>query len=128
MRLARTIFCFLPIALCGCAAPAARVSFDSPSKSQLFAWDGSGQDPNRHRRVKIKRAELAGDENDANHEREKLLAAQRPYSAAWWAIHDEIEADHDRRLARKLVICAGCWRDSPPNDVTATIPSERIRP
>ncbi len=34
-----------------------------------------------------------------------MLGTLRPYSDAWWAVHDEIEAENDRQLGTKLVIC-----------------------
>lgn len=51
-----------------------------------------------------------------------MLGTLRPYSEAWWAVHDEIEAENDRQLGTKLVICPRCVQSSPPNDdVTGSI-------
>ena len=126
MRLAQIVLFFLPIALCSCAAPAARTTFNTPLKSRTFAWDGSGLDPSRPR-AKAKHVDVSADEDAANQKRQEtrqeVLTSLRPYSAAWWAIRDEIEADYDKRLARKLVICSGCLHRSPPDDVTGTIPA-----
>ena len=122
MHLARMAVFFLPIALCSCAAPAARMTFDTSHKPRMFAWDGSGHDPNRSR-VRVKRAVVSVDDGDANRKRERVFTTLHPYSAAWWAIHDEIEADHDKRLAGKLVICGSCLRRSPQDEVTGTIPT-----
>jgi hypothetical protein len=122
MRLAQIALLFLPIALCSCAAPD-RVSFDTSPKPRMFAWDGSGHNPNAPR-IKVKRVQVSADENSANRKREEVLTSLRPYSSAWWAIQNEIEADHDKRLARKLVICAGCLRHSPQDDATGTIPAD----
>jgi hypothetical protein len=121
MHLARIALVFLPIALCSCAAPADRMSFDPAPKPRVFAWDGSGNDPNKPR-VRRKRTQILADENSANREREEALTSLRPYSTAWWTIYDQIEAEHDKRLARKLVICVGCSGHELQNDVTATIP------
>lgn len=121
MHSSRIALFILPIALCSCAAPADRMSYDTSLRPQMFAWDGSGNDPNRPR-AKVKRAEVSVDEYSANRTREEALTSLRPYSAAWWVIHDEIEADHDKRLARKLVICVGCVRHSLQGDVTGTVP------
>jgi len=121
MLLARMALLVLPIALGSCVAPTARMSFDPSPRPQMFAWDGSGLDPNRPR-VKVKRAAVPANEDDANRKREQVFTSLRPYSAAWWAIHEEIEADRDKRLAQKLVICGGCLRHSPQDDVTGTIP------
>ncbi len=107
MHLGQIALVFLPIALCSCAAPADRMGFDTSSKPRMFAWDGLGDNPNRPR-VKVKRVKLSVDENSANRTREEALTSLRPYSTGWWAIQDEIEADYDKRLAPKLVICVGC--------------------
>lgn len=108
MHLVRIAFLLLPVAVSSCAAPADRVSFDTSPKRQMIAWDGLGDNPNRTRVVKVKRVQVSADENSGNRAREEVLTFLRPYSAAWWAVQDEIDADHDRRLARKLVICDGC--------------------
>jgi len=71
----------------------------------------------------VKRASVAADEDSANQKRQEVLISLRPYSAAWWAVRDEIEARQDKRLARKLVICSGCLHDPPPDDVTGTVPA-----
>jgi hypothetical protein len=54
---------------------------------------------------------------DPNREKEKVLATLRKYSAEWVALHTEIEAEEDRRLKAKLVICRGC---SPKEDADRT--------
>lgn len=46
-----------------------------------------------------------------------MLATLRPYSDAWWAVQDEIEAANDRQLGAKLVICRSCVVQ-PPNEET----------
>jgi hypothetical protein len=123
MHLARILLLFLPIALCSCAAPAAHVNSGGSLKSRTFAWDGSGLDPNRPR-AKVKRVSVLADEDGANQKRQDVFSSLRPYSAAWWAVRDEIEADHDKRLARKLVICSGCLHAPSLDDVvTGTIPA-----
>ena len=50
-----------------------------------------------------------------------MLATLRPYSDAWWAVHDEIEAETDRQLGSKLVICRSCAMQPPSEDVTGSI-------
>lgn len=50
-----------------------------------------------------------------------MLTTLRPYSAAWWAVHDEIEADIDRQLNRKLVICRGCSNPQATDDQTGSL-------
>ncbi|SDG67075.1 hypothetical protein SAMN05216338_100226 [Bradyrhizobium sp. Rc2d] len=50
-----------------------------------------------------------------------MLGTLRPYSDAWWAIHDEIEAENDKQLGTKLVICPRCVQPAPPDgDVTGS--------
>ena len=48
-----------------------------------------------------------------------MLSTLRPYSEAWWAVHDEIEAENDKRLGTKLVICPRCV-PSPQSSEDAT--------
>lgn len=50
-----------------------------------------------------------------------MLATLRPYSDAWWAVHDEIEAENDRQLGSKLVICRSCVTQPPTEEVTGSI-------
>lgn len=37
-----------------------------------------------------------------------MLGTLRPYSEAWWAVYDEIEAENDKQIGTKLVICPSC--------------------
>lgn len=51
-----------------------------------------------------------------------MLGTLRPYSDAWWAVHDEIEAENDRQLGTKLMICRRCRPSPPPSeDVTGSV-------
>ena len=118
----RIALLLLSIALCSCTAPAARLNYDT-SLSRMYAWDGTGHDPNL-RRARVKRAGDPAIDDDSNRKREQVFATLRPYSAAWWAVHNEIEADNERRLARKLVICANCLHHAPQVDVTGTIAAD----
>src|ERR1700759_4372133 len=98
----------------GCAsAPAA--------EHRPIAWDGLGQDPNRPAVTKRRLANHAAPESDPNVERQRVLGTLRPYSDAWWAVQDEIEAEHDRQLGSKLLICRRCVRQPPGEDVTGSI-------
>lgn len=106
-------------ALMGCAVAPAQ-------ERRPIAWDGLGQDPNKasHRRsvTKQRAASPAPAQDNPNQERERVLATLRPYSEAWWAVHDEIEAENDRQLGTKLVICPRCVQQpSPDDDVTGSI-------
>ena|ERR1700731_3105512 len=85
-------------------------------KPGMMAWDGFGRDSNRPSHRKL--ARNAPSTGDANIERERVLATFRPYSEAWWVVHDEIEAENDRQLGAKLVICRGCF-DRVPSHATA---------
>ena len=123
MYFTRIALLLLQIALCSCTAPAARMNFDTSLKSRMFAWDGSGHDPNLPR-ARVKRGGYQTNEDDSNRTREKVFVSLHPYSAAWWAAHDEIEADNDKRLARKLVICDSCLQRSSQVDVTGTVTAD----
>ena len=101
----------LGLAVAGCAYTPA------PVKPGNYAWDGLGRDPNL--RGAISRARPAAPEADQNIERERVLATLQSNSAAWWVVHDEIEAETDRRLNAKLLICQGCLAEAP--DATAPI-------
>jgi hypothetical protein len=114
----------LTLALSGCAAHSARLP---PSQSQnSIAWDGLGEDPNKpHRRPAVRRHHIAAPVPDtATVEREKVLATLRPYSTAWWAVHDEIEDAQERKLSRKIVICRGCGMHPDEDEHTGSIPAQ----
>ena len=93
--------------LAGCAhAPA-------PPRSGEYAWDGFGQNPNHRRAIPRSASRTVSVEADQNTERAKVLTTLHPYSAAWWVVHDAIEADKDRRTTARLVICQGCLTQAP---------------
>ncbi|MET4198472.1 hypothetical protein [Bradyrhizobium sp. LA6.12] len=100
-------------ALLGCAAAPAQ-------ERRPIAWDGLGRDPNQapHRSSVTKRraANPAPAQDNPNQERERVLGTLRPFSEAWWVVHDEIEAENDRQLGTKLVICPRCVEPPPPSD------------
>ncbi|WP_128929409.1 hypothetical protein [Bradyrhizobium guangxiense] len=102
-------------ALLGCAVAPAQ-------ERRPIAWDGLGQDPNkgasRPRMAKRRAANPAPAASDPNLERERVLGTLRPYSEAWWAVYDAIEAENDRQLGAKLVICPGCVQSSPQGEET----------
>ena len=101
-------------ALAGCTtAPAA--------ERRPLAWDGLGRDPNHPTVTKRHVANNAAPERDPNLERQRVLATLRPYSDAWWAVHDEIEAENDRQLGSKLVICRHCVAEPPSEETTGSI-------
>ncbi|MBR0785682.1 hypothetical protein [Bradyrhizobium iriomotense] len=111
--------CFFLLTFCaallGCAVAPAQ-------ERRPIAWDGLGQNPNRSHVTKRRAASPAPVQDNPNQERERVLTTLRPYSEAWWAVHDEIEAENDKRLGTKLVICPRCVRSSPPgDDVTGSI-------
>ena len=91
-----------------------------------FAWDGLGQDPNspvnhKRRRVAAISSLAAVQSPDPNGEREKVLATLRPYSTAWWAVQDAIDAEEQKRLNAKLVICRTCLRPSDRDEFTGSV-------
>jgi hypothetical protein len=100
----------------GSAKPATGAS---PSPRQ-YAWDGLGQNPKRPRSHRVSR-QSSKPEQASNLQREAALAELRPYSAAWWVVHDEIEADREANIARKLVICRGCISTESQVGMTASI-------
>ena len=105
-------------ALLGCAVAPAQ-------ERRPIAWDGLGQDPNkspnRSHIAKRRAANPARPANDPNQERERVLGTLRPYTEAWWAVHDEIEAENDKQLGIKLVICPRCVQPRQDEDVTGSI-------
>ncbi|MBR0710742.1 hypothetical protein [Bradyrhizobium liaoningense] len=102
-------------ALMGCAVAPAQ-------ERRPIAWDGLGQNPNRSHVTKRRAASPAPAQDNPNQERERVLATLRPYSEAWWAVHDEIEAENDKQLGTKLVICPRCVQaPSSGEDVTGSI-------
>ncbi|WP_028138410.1 hypothetical protein [Bradyrhizobium japonicum] len=104
-------------ALLGCAVAPAQ-------ERRPIAWDGLGQDPNKSPRrlhtAKPRATNPAPAASDPNQERQRVLDALRPYSEAWWAVHDEIEAENDRKLGTKLVICPRCVQPRQDEDVTGS--------
>ncbi|MDD1519209.1 hypothetical protein DCG74_35550 [Bradyrhizobium sp. WBAH42] len=88
------------------------------TRSRAIAWDGLGRNPNLP--YMARRMTSSPIPYEHNKERERVLIDLRPYSEAWWAVHDEIEAENDRQLSRKLVICHGCLTH-PPSDSTGSI-------
>ncbi|MFB6419089.1 MULTISPECIES: hypothetical protein [Bradyrhizobium] len=107
-------------ALLGCAVAPAQ-------ERRPIAWDGLGQDPNKSANraniAKRRATTPAPAAADPNQERERVLGTLRPYSEAWWAVYDEIEAEKDRQLGTKLVICPRCVQSSSPagEEVTGSI-------
>ena len=77
-----------------------------PPNGGRVSW---GQDPNRSIHKPKLLAKSSPSVPDPNAEREKLLATLPLYSAQWVALHNQIEAEEDRRLQNKLVICRGCF-------------------
>ena len=102
-------------ALIGCAAAPA------PERRSI-AWDGLGKDPNRPHAATRRATNHAPAAPDPNQERERVLGTLRPYSEAWWAVYDELQAENDRQLGSKLVICPRCVDSSPlREDVTGSV-------
>ncbi|EJN14293.1 hypothetical protein PMI42_02140 [Bradyrhizobium sp. YR681] len=108
-------FLLLSLALAGCAVgPQAHLASDPAFKPARYAWDGAGEDPNQTRSAsgpsRVTRAA-------ASPERNRTQAGLQPYSKEWWQAQDGIEAEHDARVNRSLVICQGCLRPQPqPED------------
>jgi hypothetical protein len=60
--------------------------------------------------------------SEPNAEKEKMLASLRPSSPEWAALYGEIEAEENRRLTSKTMICRTCFPDKP--DYTGAIPQK----
>lgn len=121
---------FVLLAFCatlmGCAVAQAQ-------ERRPIAWDGLGQDPNKHpnkhpnhapQRSSVTKQSAANPTpapDDPNQERERVLGTLRPYSEAWWAVRDEIEAENDRQLGTKLMICPRCVQSPPGEDVIGSV-------
>jgi hypothetical protein len=101
----------------GCASAQAPVS-------GRFAWDGLGQDPNKPLRHAKRMMRLPA-KPDPNAERKKVLNTLEPYSAAWWIVHDEIEAEEQRRVNNKIVICRACAPTASPEGHTGSAQSTK---
>ena len=111
---------YILVLLSFCAALAGYASA-SAAERRPIAWDGLGQDPNRPAVTKRRLANHTASESDPNGERQRVLATLRPYSDAWWGVKDEIEAENDKQLGSKLVICRSCVTQPPVEDVTGSI-------
>ena len=95
---------FLPIALGACAQVAQQYGMTTPPPGMgPVAWDGAGQDPNQPQ--------------SRRHARNASPAAAESSGAQL------SDADADDRLARKLVICSTCIKQTPA--VAAAQPTNR---
>jgi hypothetical protein len=101
----------------GCAAAQAPVG-------GRFAWDGLGQDPNKPLRNTKRMVRLPA-KPDPNADRRKMLNTLQPHSAAWWIVQDEIEAEEQRRVNKKIVICRACAPTASPEDHTRSVQSAK---
>jgi hypothetical protein len=99
-------FLLLLLVLGGCAS---NTSLSSTSFHGRYAWDGSGQDPNRpaRRSRAIKPVVARPIDRDIEEEQARLNTLTK-YSPEWWAAHDAIEIRQDAKLTEALVICRGC--------------------
>ncbi|GIQ73221.1 hypothetical protein [Bradyrhizobium sp. RD5-C2] len=87
----KAVVLFLPIALGACAQYSQQYSMTAPSPGTgPLAWDGAGQDPNQPQ--------------PRRHARNASPAAAETQLS---------EEDADNRLARKLVICSTCIKQTP---------------
>lgn len=79
-----------------------------PPVCQSIGWSEYGRalaKPVRHTRHVANQAPA---KPDPSIESDKALANLRPYSSAWWAMREQIDAEEQRHLNAKLVICRGC--------------------
>jgi hypothetical protein len=54
---------------------------------------------------------------------EAELAALKPYSPQWWSVRDAMDRAADAQLAKKLIICQGCF-PSEHDDETGLVTAE----
>src|SRR6516165_1337223 len=85
--------------LSGCASA-------PPQNGVPMAWDGHNDDLPEATHLHPKTALSSRPDPEAN--REAVLATLKPYSAEWRALHDQIEAEREKRLNAQLRICNGC--------------------
>jgi hypothetical protein len=96
------------LALGGCAETAA-------TRSQMFAGasaasNGLAPSPSNPSPGAIQRRKAAATATAvAAPDREAELASLRKDSPEWWALHDAIEKEADASLAKRLIICSGCF-------------------
>lgn len=88
--------------LAGCAT--------APSlKEASAAWNGVGQDENAIAASDLhSKASSSCPRCNLDAKRKTALARLEPDSAEWLVLHDEIEADREKRLKAQLRICDGC--------------------
>lgn len=77
-----------------------------PQKAGPVAWDGLGRDPDLppHRQRLAHAVAIV----DPTVEEDASLASLTPRSSEFFAAQRKIDADRDKRLAAKLIICRGC--------------------
>ena len=98
----------LSLALAGCAAsPQAHLASAPAFKPARYAWDGAGEDPNRPRAAS-QPTQTAG-----RSERNRSQPDAQPASKEGWQAQEDIEAEHDAKVHRSLLICQGCLRPPP---------------
>lgn len=74
-------------------------------------WDGYRlplDAPVRHKREANETAQKRDPNSGKEKEKDKALADLRPYSPDWWAMRAQIDAEEQRRVTAKLLICRGC--------------------
>jgi hypothetical protein len=96
----RIAILLLPLVLGACAQYGV-MNTQASTGARAFAWDGAGEDPNQPRRAPRRAANAA---------RAIEPSVDEPDLAA--------DADADRKLANKLVICKGCIK--PPETAEQT--------
>ncbi|WP_426424881.1 hypothetical protein [Bradyrhizobium genosp. A] len=79
-----------------------------PQRGGPIAWDGLGRDPNLPAPLHRQRLATTAPTIDPTAGEDALLASLPPKSSEWFAAQRRIDADRDKRLAAKLVICRGC--------------------
>lgn len=91
-----------------------------------MAWDGLGQNPGQNEELAstsdtAPQAE-APFRRDPDAKRERALATLDPRSSEWQVLHDQIEADREKRLRAQLRICSDCL----PSESKTTKPTRSV--
>ena len=108
-----SILTAIGLVLTACASPL-------PPTVRRVAWNGLSQHSNKHPPDKQSLANESLTKPDPHAEKEKILATLRPYSREWYALYEDIEAEEDKRIKGKLVICRGCF-SKPDEDFTGSL-------
>jgi len=93
------------VAATGCGVGV--ICYARSSTYTLASRDGLGLPQKENSGTSRETSEPAA--SDAALPGEAELAALKPYSPQWWSVRDAIDRAEDAQLAKKLIICRGCF-------------------